>query len=172
MRDLVKKAVILEKRDWLEKLKTLSRKEGQVKLQAMMARQARWKTRAAKASQKTQSDGPSGLTTVLHLILDEEEEGQLAEFQKSYAEDRRLMANIITETPINLSTNRVHSFEILLQDIVGFFEVEHTILVTTNHFRFPSDVMDDVSRGLGEANAEGTLPTIKVWIEAFIQITE
>lgn len=206
MRDLVKKAVILEKRDWLEKLKALSRKEGQAKLQAMTARQARWKARA-NASQKAQSDDPSRFTTVLHLVLDEEDEdltepesyidyqpfyqclhihqklGQLAEFQKSYAEDRRLMANTITEMPIHLNSKRVHSLEVLLQDIVGFFEVEHTILITTNHFRFPSDVdslwstmtskvVDDVSRGLSEANAEGTLPTIKVWIEAFIQITE
>lgn len=50
------------------------------------------------------------------------------------------MANIIIETPINLKSSRVHEFESLLQDIVGFFEVEHTIMVTTNHFRYPSDV--------------------------------
>ncbi|KAJ9074865.1 Rab GTPase-binding exocyst subunit S15, variant 2 [Entomophthora muscae] len=76
MRDLVKKAVIVEKRDWLEKLKTVSRKEGQAKMNTMMTRQAHWKART-KTSQKSQKDKAvlDELSPVLHLILDEEAEG-------------------------------------------------------------------------------------------------
>lgn len=212
MRDLVKKAVILEKRDWLEKLKTVSRKEGHSQMQAMIARQAKWKVRATQMSQsntkkKSGSEPNVPLSPALHCIFDEETEdsnppeqfidyqpfyqclhihnklGQISEFQKSYEEDRRLMANIIVETSVVLNKKRIKEFEFLLQDIVGFFQVEHTVLATTNHFRYPSDVdhlwsmmtskiVDDISRGLGEANAEGTLPKIKTWLEAFIQVTE
>ncbi|KAI9294320.1 hypothetical protein K502DRAFT_292458 [Neoconidiobolus thromboides FSU 785] len=199
MRDLVKQAVILEKRDWLLQLKEQSRNYGLSKIQKMLDKQQSWIVRQKKEN----SNYPAAIHLVKdELEIDEEENimeldfqpfyqclhihhklGSFEEFQKSFEEERRQMAINLSETNLILGKKSLDLFQIHLADILGFFQIERTIINTTTRFRYPTDVeilwtlltnklLDEISRGLGIASMENTLPDIKKNLVAFIQLGE
>lgn len=49
-------------------------------------------------------------------------------------------ANLALNMPINLRDGNMDSFETLLQDIVGFFIIEHVIMHSTVDFRSQAEV--------------------------------
>ncbi|KAF9908272.1 hypothetical protein BX616_000194, partial [Lobosporangium transversale] len=73
----------------------------------------------------------------LHIY---DELGQRSELRASYAEDRRAQAKLTLSsmTTFNVKDRSTDQFESLLQDIVGFFIVEHIILYSTTNFRTQS----------------------------------
>lgn len=76
----------------------------------------------------------------LHIY---DELGQRTEFRANYSEDRRAQAKLTLSSmtsSFNLKDRNTDNFESLLQDIVGFFIVEHIILYSTVNFRTQAQV--------------------------------
>lgn len=62
------------------------------------------------------------------------------QFKRHYDENRRLQANLILATPFSFHDKDNSGFESYLQDIAGFFIVEHAIVSTTEGFRSRASV--------------------------------
>ena len=79
----------------------------------------------------------------LHIY---DELGQRTEFRTNYAEDRRAQAKLTLSSitsSFNLKDRNTDNFESLLQEVVGFFIIEHLILYSTTNFRTQSQVRHD-----------------------------
>ena len=63
--------------------------------------------------------------------------GALESFKQQYEENRRLQANLILSTPVSLNQGDVSiaAFEDFLNEVVGFFIVEHSVVHNTDDFR-------------------------------------
>lgn len=80
----------------------------------------------------------------LHIY---DELGQRTEFKSNYSEDRRAQAKLTLSSitsGFNFKDRNTDNFESLLQDIVGFFIVEHIILHSTTNFRTQAQVTPSI----------------------------
>ncbi|CAO3640295.1 unnamed protein product [Mucor hiemalis] len=163
MQNNIKSTVTVELKEWLARVREISREIGNLAMQRMQERQDRWRSKTTenpKLKNLQHHQVNSAIEMVVNegletSILDEvnidfeplyrcihvyETLGKRNEFKTSYSEDRRAQANLALSTPINLRDGNLTTFETLLQDIVGFFIIEHMILHNTTEFRSQAEV--------------------------------
>ncbi|CEP09699.1 hypothetical protein [Parasitella parasitica] len=163
MQDSIKTTVTVELKEWLARVREISREIGNLAMQRMQERQERWRSKTTenpKLKNLQHHQVNSAIEMVVNegletSILDEvnidfeplyrcihvyETLGKRNEFKSSYSEDRRAQANLALSTPINLRDGNLTTFDFLLQDIVGFFIIEHMILHNTTDFRSQAEV--------------------------------
>ncbi|KAI9285424.1 exocyst complex subunit Sec15-like-domain-containing protein [Umbelopsis sp. AD052] len=147
MQNMIKESVTAQLKEWLYKLRGTSRKIGMLAMKYMQERQDRWRQRTAE-NPKLKSLQHHNVNSAIEMVVNEGNEcihvyntiGTQNEFKNSYEEDRRAQANLALNMPINLRDGNMDSFETLLQDIVGFFIIEHVIMHSTTDFRSQAEV--------------------------------
>ncbi|KAG1175862.1 hypothetical protein G6F70_003830 [Rhizopus microsporus] len=148
-------------------VREISREIGQLAMQRMQERQDRWRSRTSE-NPRLKNLQHHQVNSAIEMVVNEGLEtsildevnidfeplykcihvystlGKPNEFKASYSEDRRVdikaQANLALSTPINLRNGNLTTFETLLQDIVGFFIIEHMILHNTTEFRSQAEV--------------------------------
>ncbi|KAI8640039.1 exocyst complex subunit Sec15-like-domain-containing protein [Parasitella parasitica] len=163
MQNSIKTTVTVELKEWLARVREISREIGNLAMQRMQERQERWRSKTTenpKLKNLQHHQVNSAIEMVVNegletSILDEvnidfeplyrcihvyETLGKRNEFKTSYSEDRRAQANLALSTPINFRDGNLTTFDFLLQDIVGFFIIEHMILHNTTDFRSQAEV--------------------------------
>ncbi|KAG0043847.1 hypothetical protein BGZ83_010980 [Gryganskiella cystojenkinii] len=157
----IKDAVTTEVKEWLFSIRTSQKEMGKVAMDTMAARQQRWRERSSRGFKLKTSHT---VNSAVEMAINEEIEvdimdtnnvkldfkplyqclhiydelGQRAEFRTSYAEDRKAQAKLTLSSinsSFNLKDRNTDNFRSLLQDIAGFFIVEHIILYSTTNFR-------------------------------------
>ncbi|KAF8972837.1 hypothetical protein BGZ46_010030, partial [Entomortierella lignicola] len=162
----IKDAVTTEMKEWLVSIRASQKAMGKLAMDRMAARQKRWRERSNNGFRlKTLHNVNSAVEVAINEenevdILDSDqfqldlkplyqclhiydELGQRAEFRANYAEDRRAQAKLTISsmtTSFNFKDRDTENFESLLQDIVGFFIVEHLIFYSTTNFRTQSQL--------------------------------
>ncbi|ORE10098.1 Sec15-domain-containing protein [Rhizopus microsporus var. microsporus] len=143
MQNTIKATVTMELKEWLARVREVSREIGQLAMQRMQERQDRWRSRTSE-NPRLKNLQHHQVNSAIEMVVNEGLEsitlGKPNEFKASYSEDRRAQANLALSTPINLRNGNLTTFETLLQDIVGFFIIEHMILHNTTEFRSQAEV--------------------------------
>jgi hypothetical protein len=109
--------------------------------------------------------------------------GRKNEFKKHYEEDRQAQIDLILKTKIDLSPEGQKALSDMLQEILGFFIVEHRVAHTTQEFRSKArvDVLwtmvsERITRSMTEVIRHCTdleaLAHIKESIKLFIPVLE
>ncbi|SOV09721.1 related to secretory pathway protein (exocyst complex protein Sec15) [Ustilago sp. UG-2017a] len=167
MRNQVKMGVTKEMKEWLYEVREKSRTVGQLALEAMESRQKRWRVKAQRDPLLRLAKVNSAIELVvnerteynfvdnekvkvdfrplyqcihIHDALDAREE-----LQASYQDDRRAQANLLLNQGISFTNTGGGGggFPALLEEMVGFFIVEHDVISTTpSSFRSESEVDD------------------------------
>ncbi|SAM05391.1 hypothetical protein [Absidia glauca] len=159
----VKERVTLDLKEWLARVREISREIGSMAMKRMQERQDRWRMKTAE-NPKLKYLQHHNVNSAIEMVVNEGLEssmvdeinidfeplfkcihvydtlGQRQEFKTSYEEDRRAQANLALSAPVNLRDGNFAAFETLLQDIVGFFIIEHIVLHSTQDFRSRSEV--------------------------------
>ncbi|KAI7856535.1 exocyst complex subunit Sec15-like-domain-containing protein [Circinella umbellata] len=153
---MVKDDVTIQLREWLATVRGVSREIGSLAMQRMQERQDRWRTKTAD-NPKLRYLQHHNVNSAIEMVVNEGLEsidfeplyrcihiydtlGRRHEFKTSYEEDRRAQANLALSAPINLRDGNMSPFEALLQDIVGFFIIEHIVMHSTQDFRSRGEV--------------------------------
>ncbi|KAI8877265.1 exocyst complex subunit Sec15-like protein [Backusella circina FSU 941] len=163
MQTKIKNTITDSLKEWLASVRQVSRKIGQEAMDRMQKRQDRWRTKTTE-NPKLKNLQHHQVNSAIEMVVNEGLEtsilddvnidfeplyrcihvyaslGKRQEFKTSYSEDRRAQANLALSTPINLRNGNFTPFETLLQDIVGFFIIEHMILHNTIDFRNQAEV--------------------------------
>ncbi|KAI9269850.1 exocyst complex subunit Sec15-like-domain-containing protein [Sporodiniella umbellata] len=144
MQNTIKTTVTFELKEWLARVREISRKIGQLAMQRMQERQESWRLKTTE-NPKLKNLQHHQVNSAIEMVVNEGLEkiltlGKPNEFKNSYSEDRRAQANLALSTPINLRDGNLTTFETLLEDIVGFFIIEHMILHNTTEFRNQTEV--------------------------------
>ncbi|KAJ8660146.1 hypothetical protein O0I10_004005 [Lichtheimia ornata] len=163
MQNNIKDSVMVQLREWLATVRGISREIGSLAMQRMQERQDRWRAKTAD-NPKLRYLQHHNVNSAIEMVVNEGLEssiidevaidfeplyrcihvydtlGKRQEFKTSYEEDRRAQANLALSAPINLRDGNLTPFETLLQDIVGFFIIEHIILHSTQDFRSQAEV--------------------------------
>ncbi|EIE89524.1 hypothetical protein RO3G_14235 [Rhizopus delemar RA 99-880] len=143
MQNNIKSTVTVELKEWLARVREISREIGQLAMQRMQERQDRWRSKTTE-NPKLKNLQHHQVNSAIEMVVNEGLEsitlGKPNEFKTSYSEDRRAQANLALSTPVNLRDGNLTTFETLLQDIVGFFIIEHMILHNTTEFRSQAEV--------------------------------
>ncbi|GAA5800179.1 hypothetical protein HPULCUR_005604 [Helicostylum pulchrum] len=163
MQNSIKGTVTVELKEWLARVREISREIGNLAMQRMQERQDRWRSKTTE-NPKLKNLQHHQVNSAIEMVVNEGLEtsildevnidfeplyrcihvydtlGKRNEFKTSYSEDRRAQANLALSTPINLKEGNLVTFETLLQDIVGFFIIEHMILHNTTEFRSQAEV--------------------------------
>ncbi|KAI8060076.1 exocyst complex subunit Sec15-like-domain-containing protein [Gongronella butleri] len=132
---VVKDEVTAELKGWLARVREISREIGSMAMQRMQDRQERWRAKTVD-NPKLKHLQHHNVNSAVEMVVNE----GLEEFKLSYEEDRRAQANLALSAPIQLREGSFASFETLLQDVVGFFMIEHMVLHSTQDFRSQSEV--------------------------------
>ncbi|KAF9185313.1 hypothetical protein BGZ51_002737 [Haplosporangium sp. Z 767] len=205
----IKDAVTTEMKEWLFSIRASQKDMGKLAMDRMAARQQRWRERfnkgiKLKASHNVNSAVEEAVNEENEVdIMDAEqfkldfkplyqclhiydELGQRTEFRTNYAEDRRAQAKLTLSSitsSFNLKDRNTDNFEALLQDIVGFFIVEHIILYSTINFRTQSQ-LDELcelvtslllrllSEGLANCQDPDMFLNVKLLLMIYIQTME
>ncbi|KAG0180252.1 hypothetical protein DFQ28_005144 [Apophysomyces sp. BC1034] len=165
MQNTIKDAVTVELKEWLASVREISRETGALAMRRMQERQDRWRAKTAE-NPKLRTLQHHNVNSAIEMVVNEglessivdemnidfgplyrcihvyETLGKRHEFKTSYEEDRRAQANLALSAPINLRDSNLVPFETLLQDIVGFFIIEHIILHNTREFRSQSETLE------------------------------
>ncbi|KAI1320721.1 hypothetical protein EDD11_010255 [Mortierella claussenii] len=205
----IKDAVTTEMKEWLFSIRLSQKAMGKVAMDRMAARQQRWRERSNRGLRlKTTHNVNSAVEVAVNEenevdILDVhqinldfkplyqclhiyDELGQRADLRTSYAEDRRAQAKLTLSSmtsSFNLKDRNTDNFESLLQDIVGFFIIEHIILYSTNNFRTQSQLdelcdlvtnllLRHLSEGLASCQDPDMFLSIKLLLMLYIQTME
>ncbi|KAI9315513.1 exocyst complex subunit Sec15-like-domain-containing protein [Dichotomocladium elegans] len=140
----IKDSVMVQLREWLARyVRSVSREIGSLAMQRMQERQDRWRAKTGdnpKLRYLQHHNVNSAIEMVVNEGLECKYQRKRHEFKASYEEDRRAQANLALSAPINLRDGNMTPFDNLLQDIVGFFIIEHIILHSTQDFRSQSEV--------------------------------
>ncbi|ORZ09939.1 exocyst complex subunit Sec15-like-domain-containing protein [Absidia repens] len=151
---MVKELVTSDLKEWLARVREISREIGSMAMQRMQERQERWRMKTAE-NPKLKNLQHHNVNSAIEMVVNEGLEyfeplfkcihvydtlGQRQEFKTSYEEDRRAQANLALSAPVNLRDGNFAAFETLLQDIVGFFIIEHIVLHSTQDFRSRSEI--------------------------------
>ncbi|RUS18641.1 exocyst complex subunit Sec15-like-domain-containing protein [Endogone sp. FLAS-F59071] len=163
MQSMIKDAVTNEMKEWLVKVRETSRVIGAMAMTHMQDRQDRWRAKTAE-DPKLKSVQHHNVNSAIEQVVNEADEtnilddvnidfqplfrclhiydslGRRQEFKSSYEEDRRAQANLALSSPLNLRDGNILGFETLLQDIVGFFIIEHVVMHSTVDFRSQNEV--------------------------------
>ncbi|KAI8367558.1 exocyst complex subunit Sec15-like-domain-containing protein [Radiomyces spectabilis] len=157
MQNMIKENVTVALKEWLARVREISREVGTLAMQRMQERQELWRAKTAE-NPKLWNLQHHNVNSAIEMVVNEGLEinidfeplfrcihvydtlGKRQEFKSSYEEDRRAQANLALSSPINLRDGNLSTFETLLQDIVGFFILEHIILHSTSDFRSQSEV--------------------------------
>ncbi|ORX51321.1 exocyst complex subunit Sec15-like protein [Hesseltinella vesiculosa] len=161
--NIVKDEVTAELKGWLARVREISREIGSMAMQRMQDRQDRWRTKTAD-NPKLKHLQHHNVNSAIEMVINEGLEASMIdninidfeplfrcihiyntlglrqEFKTSYEEDRRAQANLALSAPIHLREGSFKAFETLLQDVVGFFMIEHIVLHSTTDFRSQSEV--------------------------------
>ncbi|EPQ27215.1 uncharacterized protein PFL1_05138 [Pseudozyma flocculosa PF-1] len=205
MREQVRQAVTREMKEWLYEVREKSRTVGRLALDAMEARQKRWRI-------KSQRDAMLSLAKVnsaIELVVNERVEYNFVEnehvkidfkplyqcihiydimdmreqLQANYQEDRRAQANLLLSQGLSFHPSNP-TFPALLEEVVGFFIVEHHVLQTSPPgFRADQEVddlwdnmcervVDIVSVGLRDCKDTKVYVSTKAAVQTFIQTLE
>ncbi|KAI8335092.1 exocyst complex subunit Sec15-like-domain-containing protein [Chlamydoabsidia padenii] len=159
----VKEWATSDLKEWLARVREISREIGSMAMQRMQERQDRWRMKTAE-NPKLKYLQHHNINSAIEMVVNEGLEssivdeinidfeplfkcihvydtlGQRQEFKTSYEEDRRAQANLALSAPVNLRDGNFAAFETLLQDIVGFFIIEHIVLHSTQDFRSRSEI--------------------------------
>ncbi|OLY80595.1 Exocyst complex component 6 [Smittium mucronatum] len=152
----LKIAALKDMREWLYGLKTFMREIGSYLSDSMSRRQEKWNIR------NRNSNNTEYVSSAVQFVLDEETEddqelkidlkplymclhvhnklGFQAEFTKSYANDRKAQINLVMSTSENLFSNNLNAFENMIHDIIGFFIIENSVIMSSPDFRSKTDV--------------------------------
>ncbi|KAL1920783.1 uncharacterized protein VTP21DRAFT_11418 [Calcarisporiella thermophila] len=162
MKNQIKEAVTNELKEWLFRVRQSSRKIGQLAMEQMRVRQERWRL---KIKQNANIKPSYAVNSAIEQVLNEETEcnildneevrfdfrplyqcihiydalGKRNELRASYEEDRRAQANLALTSTVLLD-NDLSTLTALLEEIVGFFIVEHEVMHSTTDFRSPNEV--------------------------------
>ncbi|KAI9275897.1 exocyst complex subunit Sec15-like-domain-containing protein [Phascolomyces articulosus] len=140
---LVQDDVTVQLREWLATVRGVSREIGSLAMQRMQERQDRWRAKTAD-NPKLRYLQHHNVNSAIEMVVNEGLECMFYrrrhEFKASYEEDRRAQANLALSAPINLRDGNMTPFEALLQDIVGFFIIEHIVMHSTQDFRSRGEV--------------------------------
>ncbi|PWN42536.1 exocyst complex subunit Sec15-like protein [Ceraceosorus guamensis] len=205
MRDAVRSAVTSEMKEWLYEVRLKGGKVGKLALDAMEARQKRWRIKSSKDPMLSIAKVNSPIELVVnerveYNFVDNEEVridfkplyqciliydsmDMREQLQMSYQEDRRLQASLLlsqglTFDPVN------PTFPLVLQEVVGYFLVEHHVLQTSSPgFRSEAEVddlwdnmcervVDIVSVGLRDCRDTQVFVNTKAVIQTFIMTLE
>ncbi|KAI8994924.1 exocyst complex subunit Sec15-like-domain-containing protein [Pilobolus umbonatus] len=154
MQNSIKSTVTVELKEWLARVREVSREIGNLAMQRMQERQERWRSKTSE-NPKLKNLQHHQVNSAIEMVVNEGLESKLPlykcihvydtlgkrnEFKTAYSEDRRAQANLALSIPINLRDGNLTTFETLLQDIVGFFIIEHMILHNTTDFRSQAEV--------------------------------
>ncbi|KAF9428505.1 hypothetical protein BGZ94_002134 [Podila epigama] len=182
---------------------------GKLAMERMSARQQRWRERSNKGMKLRANHN---INSVVEVAINEESEvdiqdndqvkldfkplyqclhiydelGQRAEFRANYAEDRKAQAKLTLSSmtsSFNIKERNTDNFESLLQDILGFFIVEHIILHSTVNFRTQAqlDELCDLvtnlllrllSEGLANCQDPEMFLSVKLLLMLYIQTME
>lgn len=204
-RDAVKDAVTKEMREWLYQAREKQRTVGRLALDAMDARAKRWKAKA----QKDPTLALAKLNSPIEQVVNEKNDNNFVDnehvsidfkplyqaihiydvlghreaLQRSYQEDRAAQASLLLSQGLSFDPTRP-TFPALLEEVVGFFLVEHHVLQTAPAgWRSEQDVDDLwdtfcdrvvnlVRTGLQETTDTNVFVTTKNSIILFIQTLE
>ncbi|RHZ47096.1 hypothetical protein Glove_593g29 [Diversispora epigaea] len=162
MQNNVKNAVTKEMKEWLFRVQQDTRQVGKSAMEQMRLRQERWR---AKVQQNPDLRSVA-VSSPIEMVMNEENEfdiinndqvkidfrplyqclhiheelGKRSEFKSNYEEDRKAQANLVLSQSFTLRENDEKGFEAFLQEIVGFFVIEHVIVHSTQNFRSQSEV--------------------------------
>ncbi|KAI7904416.1 exocyst complex subunit Sec15-like-domain-containing protein [Cokeromyces recurvatus] len=159
MQNTIKNTVTVELKEWLARIREISRQIGNLAMQRMQERQEKWKMKTSE-NPKLKNLQHHQVNSAIEMVVNEGLENEINidfeplykcihvyetlekrnEFKTSYSEDRRAQANLALSAPINLQDGNLTTFDFLLQDIVGFFIIEHLILHNTTDFRSQAEV--------------------------------
>ncbi|KAI7820299.1 exocyst complex subunit Sec15-like-domain-containing protein [Gamsiella multidivaricata] len=205
----IKDAVTTEMKEWLFSIRSSQKTMGKLAMDRMAARQQRWRERSSKGlrlktthnvnsavEEAVNEENEVDILETAQVELDfkplyqclhvYDELGQRAGLRASYAEDRRAQAKLTLSSitsSFNLKDRNTDNFESLLQDIVGFFIVEHIILYSTTNFRTQSQ-LDELcelvtnllirmlSEGLTNCQDPDMFLNIKLLLMLYIQTME
>ncbi|KAL9931476.1 hypothetical protein V8E36_009641 [Tilletia maclaganii] len=204
-RERIRTAVTREMKEWLFEAREKSRTVGRLALDAMELRQKRWKAKAQKDPMLTLAKVNSAIELVVNERIEynfvDNEQVKIdfkplyqcihiydvlnirEQLQQSYQEDRRAQANLLLSQGLNFSPSNP-TFPTLLEEVVGFFLVEHHVLQTSPPgFRMDSEVNDlwdtmcervvqIVSMGLSGCKDTKVFLTTKAAVQTFIQTLE
>ncbi|CAO1614166.1 unnamed protein product [Sympodiomycopsis kandeliae] len=207
MRSRIRQSVIREMKEWLFEVRQKSRTVGKLALKAMEERQKRWRSRGERKDSDVlrlaKVNGPvesvfnerieynfmdneqvridfEPLYQCIHIhdVLDLREE-----LQRNYQEDRRAQANLLLSQGLSFHPSNP-TFPSLLEEVVGFFLVEHHVLDTCpTGFRSEQEVddlwddmcervVDIVSIGLRDCRDTRVFVGTKSVVQTFIQTLE
>nr|CAG8441077.1 15646_t:CDS:10 [Entrophospora candida] len=182
MQNNVKDAVTKEMKEWLFKVRQDSRQVGKIAMEQMRLRQERWSNKLAQnPNLRVVPIDFKPLYQCLHIY---EELGKRNEFKTNYEEDRKAQANLVLSQSFSLKAGRDNGgFEAFLQDVIGFFIIERTIVYSTQNFRSQTDVdnlwntvmikvVKIVSDSLGDCHDPDLFLRIKLALFTFIQTLE
>ncbi|CAG8464408.1 17265_t:CDS:10 [Cetraspora pellucida] len=162
MQNSVKDAVTKEMKEWLFRVREVTRQVGKLAMEQMRLRQERWKVKVSKNPDLRSVP----VSSPIEIVMNEENEfniinnkevqidfkplyqclhiyeelGKLNEFKSNYEEDRKAQANLVLSESYTLRENNDKGFEAFLQDVVGFFVIEHVIVHSTQNFRSRAEV--------------------------------
>ncbi|CBQ69901.1 related to secretory pathway protein (exocyst complex protein Sec15) [Sporisorium reilianum SRZ2] len=205
MRGQVKAAVTREMKEWLFEVREKSSTVGQLALEAMENRQKRWRVKA----QRDPLLRLAKVNSAIELVVNERTEHNFVdndkvsinfrplyqcihiydaldlreELQTSYQQDRRAQANLLLNQGLTFDAANPQ-FPALLEEMVGFFLVEHHVIQTTPAgFREEAEVddlwdtmctrvVDIVSLALRDCNDTKVYVSAKASVQTFIQTLE
>ncbi|CAG8811586.1 2657_t:CDS:2, partial [Racocetra persica] len=205
MQTSVKDAVTKEMKEWLFRVRQVTRQVGKLAMEQMRLRQERWKV---KVSQNPDLRSVP-VSSPIEIVMNEENEfniinnvevkidfkplyqclhiyeelGKLNEFKSNYEEDRKAQANLVLSESYTLRENNDKGFEAFLQDVVGFFVIEHVIVHSTQNFRSRAEVdhlwdtviarvVKTVAESLDDCRDPELFKQIKFSLFTFIQTLE
>lgn len=207
MRLRIRQAVVREMKEWLFEVRQRSRTIGKLALKAMEDRQRRWRSRSERKgsdvlrlakvngpvesvfNERTETNfmdndevridfEPLYQCIHIHDVLELREE-----LQRNYQEDRRAQANLLLSQGLSFHPSNP-TLPALLEEVVGFFLVEHHVLDTCPvGFRSEQEVddlwddmcervVDIVSIGLRDCKDTRVFVAIKGVVQTFIQTLE
>ncbi|CAG8434342.1 1359_t:CDS:10 [Diversispora eburnea] len=205
MQNNVKNAVTKEMKEWLFRVQQDTRQVGKIAMEQMKLRQERWRTKV----QQNPDLRSVAVSSPIEMVMNEENEfdiinndqvkidfrplyqclhiheelGKRNEFKSNYEEDRKAQANLVLSQSFTLRENDEKGFEAFLQEIVGFFVIEHVIVHSTQNFRSQSEVdnlwenviakvVKIVSESLDDCYDPVLFQKIKISLFTFIQTLE
>lgn len=205
MREQVRAAVTREMREWLFEVREKGRLVGKLALDAMEARQKRWRVKSGKDAMLSLAKVNSPIELVVNERVEynfvDNDQVQIdfkplyqcihiydvmdirEQLQASYQEDRRAQANLLLSQGLSFDPTNP-TFPALLQEVVGFFLVEHHVLQTSPPgFRSEQEVddlwdnmcervVDIVSVGLRDCRDTKVFVSTKAVIQTFIMTLE
>ncbi|KAF9976649.1 hypothetical protein BGZ73_008120 [Actinomortierella ambigua] len=206
LQQAIKDAVITEMRAWLVSVRAKQKVIGELAMDRMVQRQQRWRERATMGLKLRSAHN---VNSAVEAAVNEENEvdlmdleafdidfrplyqclhifdelGLRAELKVNFAEDRHAQAKSTLSSQNCIKDRNIEGFKSLLQDIIGFFIIEHVIMHSTINFRTQSQ-LDELCElvtnllvrmlndGLGDSQNPDLFLDVKLLLMIYIQTME